>query len=179
MIEADPRHSTPPLNSSSIPDANPAQGACAESVDSFSLQPATGQPETGERTSDSPRPVQGQSNILAFPVSRPASNVRELHNMSFSYAGSTARSDYSPSGRPNMHNFVFRSYELIVASSEADLVRDVGLAVDRARSKLKSIQQQSKRDREHAAARADLLTKAEARLSAAIAAVQSNRSVEG
>lgn len=71
-------------------------------------------------------------------------------------------------GTPNMHTFVFRSYELIMASSEADLVRDIRCDVDKARSKLKSIQQQLQRDREHAAAREDLLTKAEAKLSAAI-----------
>ncbi|WP_426608967.1 hypothetical protein [Bradyrhizobium sp. McL0616] len=77
-----------------------------------------------------------------------------------------------------MHTFSFRSYDLILASPEADLVRDVRCDVDKARSKLNAIQQQLRRDREYAAARADLLTKAEVKLSAAIAAVQSNRSVE-
>lgn len=52
----------------------------AESVDSFSVQPATGQPETGECISDSPRPVSSQSNVLTFPGKRPASNVRKLRN---------------------------------------------------------------------------------------------------
>ncbi|MGY4358630.1 hypothetical protein ACVWZR_007754 [Bradyrhizobium sp. i1.3.1] len=33
----------------------------AESVDSFSSQPATGQPETGERISESLKPAEGLS----------------------------------------------------------------------------------------------------------------------
>jgi hypothetical protein len=78
-----------------------------------------------------------------------------------------------------MHTFVFWSYELILASPEAHLVRDVRCDVDKARSKLKSIQQQLLRDRERADAREDLLTRVEAKLSAAIVAVQSNRSMEG
>jgi hypothetical protein len=55
-----------------------------------------------------------------------------------------------------MHNLVFRSYDLIVTSSGAELIRDARLDVDKARSKIKSIQQQSQRDRKHAAARDDL-----------------------
>ncbi|MGY4409132.1 hypothetical protein ACVWW4_000868 [Bradyrhizobium sp. LB7.1] len=151
----------------------------AESVDSFPANPATGQPETGERTSDYPRPVASQSNVLTFRSNRPASNVRELHNASFNYGSGTARTGYSPSGRPNMHTFVFRSYDLILASSEAELVRDVRCDTRKAATKLNSIRQQIQRDREHAAAREDQLTRAEAKLSAAIAAVQSVRSVEG
>ncbi|MCK1707633.1 MULTISPECIES: hypothetical protein [unclassified Bradyrhizobium] len=49
-------------------------------MDSFSSKPATGQPETGERTSDSLRPVPSQSNVVTFPGKLPASNVRELRN---------------------------------------------------------------------------------------------------
>ncbi|MET4319296.1 hypothetical protein [Bradyrhizobium sp. RT5a] len=52
----------------------------AESVDSFSSHPATGQPEAGERISGSPSSVPSRSNVLSFPGNRPASNVRELHN---------------------------------------------------------------------------------------------------
>ena len=40
---------------------------------------------------------------------------------------------------PNMQRLVFRSSHLIVESDEADLVRDVGFAVDRAQTKLKAI----------------------------------------
>jgi hypothetical protein len=42
MIEADRVLSTPPLNSSSIQEANPPPEARAESVDSFSHQPGIG-----------------------------------------------------------------------------------------------------------------------------------------
>jgi hypothetical protein len=70
----------------------------------------------------------------------------------------------------NMHTFVFRSYNLIVQSDETDLIRDVCLDIDKAQTKLKHIRQQLQRDREHAAARAELLTAAENKLSAAIVA---------
>ncbi|MET4423225.1 hypothetical protein ABIB87_008721 [Bradyrhizobium sp. JR18.2] len=53
MTEADSVHSTPPLNSSSIPDGSPTREPRAESVDSFSPVAAVGQPEIGKRTSDS------------------------------------------------------------------------------------------------------------------------------
>lgn len=120
------------------------------------------------------------SNVVTFPSGggRPASNVREWQNPSFIRAAGTARPGYQRSGRPNMHTFVFRSYDLIVTSSEADLLRDVRHGLDRARTKLKGIQEQLRREREHAAAREDLLTKAEARLRAAIAAA-AGQSVEG
>ena len=61
MIEADRVHSTPPLNSSSIQNANPPLQAPAESVDSFSLQPAIGQPESENLTSESAKPGGGLS----------------------------------------------------------------------------------------------------------------------
>lgn len=119
------------------------------------------------------------SNVIAFRSGGlPASNVRELQNPSFTHRGGTARPGYKRSGSPNMHTFVFRSYDLIVTSSEADLLRDVRHGLDRAQTKLKGIQEQLQRDREQAAARIDLLTKAEARLSAAITAA-AGQSVEG
>ncbi|MDH2343240.1 hypothetical protein [Bradyrhizobium sp. SSUT77] len=120
------------------------------------------------------------SNVLTFPSARPASNIRELHNPSFDddRAARWRSPGYKSSGRPNMHTFVFRSYGLIVGASEADLVRDVRLDLAKAQTKLKTIQQQLQRDREHAAARADLLTNAETKLRAAIAAVQASRSAE-
>lgn len=132
----------------------------AESVDPFSRHSATGQSETEERTSDSPRPVTSQSNVLTFPRILPASSVRELHNISFGNGRTRPRA--------NMHTFVFRSYDLIVASSEADLIRDVRCDTHKAATKLNSIRQQIQRDREHAAARENLLTMAEAKLTAAI-----------
>lgn len=117
------------------------------------------------------------SNVLTFPA-RPPSNVRPV-NLSFDYQPTPAGSAHPERRRANMHTFVFRSYDLILTSPEADLVRDVRFDFDKARTKLKAIQRQLQRDREHAAARADLLTKAEARLSAAIAAAAPVRSVEG
>jgi hypothetical protein len=38
---------------------------------------------------------------------------------------------------PNMHTFLFRKYDLIVESDEADLVRDVCFDIDKAEKKLK------------------------------------------
>lgn len=100
-------------------------------------------------------------------------DVRELRNPSFRYGRlRPCGKDRKRSGS-SMHTFVFRSYDLIVASSEADLVRDVGLDFDKAQSKLNAIQRQIQRDREHAAARAKMLTEAENKLSAAIVAAGS------
>ena len=67
-----------------------------------------------------------------------------------------------------MHTFVFRSRKLIVEADEADLVRDVGLDLDKAQTKLKAIRRRLKGVQEQAAAEIQLLTKAEARLAAAI-----------
>jgi hypothetical protein len=71
---------------------------------------------------------------------------------------------------PNMHTFVFRSYDLIVESDEADLVRDVCLDVDKAQTKLKAIRRRLQGVQEQAAAQVQLLTAAETRLTAAIVA---------
>jgi hypothetical protein len=74
----------------------------------------------------------------------------------------------------SMYTFVFRSYSLIVEAPEADLVRDVRINTDKAKVKLRKIREQIVIDRDKAAARAEMMVKAEARLSAAIeaAAVQ-------
>jgi hypothetical protein len=69
---------------------------------------------------------------------------------------------------PNMHTLLFRSSHLIVESDEADLVRDVCFAVDRAQTKLERIQRRLKDVQEQAAARVQLLTAAETKLTAAI-----------
>jgi hypothetical protein len=54
MSEADSVHSTPPINASAdTPLDDPA-----ESVDSFSHQPALGRPESRTLTGDSPIPVE-------------------------------------------------------------------------------------------------------------------------
>jgi hypothetical protein len=69
-----------------------------------------------------------------------------------------------------MHTFLFRSYNLIVESDEADLVRDVCFNMDRAQSKLRRIKQRLKDVQEQAAAQVQLLTAAETKLAAAIVA---------
>jgi hypothetical protein len=80
----------------------------------------------------------------------------------------------------NMHTFLFRSYDLIVESDEADLVRDVCFSIDRAQTKLKRIQRRLKDVQEQAAASVQLLTAAETKLTAAIvAALLSARSQAG
>jgi hypothetical protein len=71
---------------------------------------------------------------------------------------------------PNMHTFLFRSYDLIVQSDEADLVRDVCFDIDKAQTKLKAVQRRLKGVQEQAAARVQLLTAAETKLRAAIVA---------
>jgi hypothetical protein len=106
------------------------------------------------------------SNIIELSARRPA-RVLPPENIRRCWSSRPDRK------KAMHHTFVFRSYELIVASPEAELMRDVLCDVDKARSKLKSIQQQLQRDREHAAARDKLLTSAEEKLSAAIVAAQS------
>ncbi|MGY4624569.1 hypothetical protein [Bradyrhizobium sp. USDA 4486] len=44
----------------------------AESVDSFYARPATGQPETEKRTSDSPKPIGRLSNVIDLSARREA-----------------------------------------------------------------------------------------------------------
>ena len=73
-------------------------------------------------------------------------------------------------GRRQARRMVFRSYNLIVQSDQADLMRNVCFDMHKAQVKLTAIRRQIAADREHAAAREKLLTLAESRLSAAIAA---------
>jgi hypothetical protein len=77
MIEADSVLSTPPLNSSSIQKANPPSEARGQSVDSFSPQPAIGQPDGGNLASESAKPVGGLSrrHMLAGLAILPTSVV--------------------------------------------------------------------------------------------------------
>jgi len=76
--------------------------------------------------------------------------------------------------RASMHTFVFRSYELIAESDEADLVRDVGLDLHKAQVKLRKIRARLQSVQEQAAAQVELLTAAERKLSTAIKAAQSS-----
>ena len=71
---------------------------------------------------------------------------------------------------PNMQTFVFRSYDLIAESNEADLVRDVCFDIDKAQTKLKAVRRRLKGVQEQAAAKVQLLTAAETKLTAAIVA---------
>jgi hypothetical protein len=78
------------------------------------------------------------------------------------------RRPYSERG-PNMQTFVFRSYDLIVESVEADLVRDVCFDIEKAQTKLRAIRRRLKGVQEQAAAKVQLLTAAGTKLTAAIA----------
>ena len=70
----------------------------------------------------------------------------------------------------NMHTFLFRSYDLIVQSDEADLIRDVCFDIDKAQTRLKAIRRRLKGVQEQAAAQLQLLTAADTKLTAAIVA---------
>ncbi|MBR1086449.1 hypothetical protein JQ621_03065 [Bradyrhizobium manausense] len=121
------------------------------------------------------------SNIIDLTAMRAARDLPPENDRSFELSVGPRQLPVTGSKRrrsaTSMHTFVFRSYELIITSPEADLVRDVRCDVHKARTKLRKIREQMDADRKHAAARADLLTKAEAKLSAAIA--QAFGSVEG
>jgi hypothetical protein len=70
----------------------------------------------------------------------------------------------------NMHTFLFRSYDLIVESDEADLIRDVCLDIHKAEVKLKKVRQRLKDVQAWAASQEQLLTAADTKLTAAIVA---------
>jgi Mg2+ and Co2+ transporter CorA len=72
--------------------------------------------------------------------------------------------------RANMQTFLFRSYDLIVESDEADLIRDVCLDIHKAEVKLKKVRQRLQRIQEQSAAQIRLLTAADTKLTAAIVA---------
>jgi hypothetical protein len=101
-------------------------------------------------------------SVIAFPN---ASNRRGPPRRRAAY-----RSRTGACNGPNMQRLLFRSSHLIVESDEADLVRDVCFAVDRAQTKLKAIQRRLKDVQEQAAARVQLLTAADTKLTAAIVA---------
>ena len=71
---------------------------------------------------------------------------------------------------PSMHTFLFRSYDLIVQSDEADLVRDVCFDIDKAQTKLKAVRRRLQGVQVRAAAEVQLLTAADTKLTAAIVA---------
>lgn len=96
-------------------------------------------------------------NIVAFPGANPAS------------IGGRAPAIE----RKNMQTFLFRSRELILESDETDLVRDVCLNIDRAQTKLKAIRRRLQGLQEYTAEQLHLLTTADTKLTAAIAAAHS------
>ena len=100
------------------------------------------------------------ADIVTFPGSSP--NRRKTTSR-------TERQKRVPGG-PNMQTFVFRSYDLIVESNEADLIRDVSFDIDKAQTKLKAVRRRLKGVQEQAAAKVQLLTAAETKLTAAIVA---------
>ena len=108
------------------------------------------------------------SNVIDLSARRAATALSPENVRSFESSVRPAQLPITGHGRrrsaASMHTYVFRSYDLIVASPEADLVRDVRCDVDKASSMLNSIRGQIRRDREHAVAGESLLTKAEADL---------------
>ena len=90
--------------------------------------------------------------------------------VTFPGSNRAAKRRLAPAARKTMQTFVFRSYDLIVESDEADLVRDVCFDIDRAQTKLERIQRRLKDAQERAAAQLELLTTAETKLTAAIVA---------
>jgi hypothetical protein len=93
-------------------------------------------------------------NIIDFPAAadRPITRARPR---------STSRSIWT---------LAFRSYNSIVESDEADLVRDACLDIDKARTKLRLVKRRLKDVQEQAAAQVQLLTAADTKLTAAIVA---------
>jgi hypothetical protein len=57
-----------------------------------------------------------------------------------------------------MHDALFRGYDLILESDEADLIRDVGRDIHKAEVKLKKVRQRLQGIREQSAAQIQQLT---------------------
>jgi hypothetical protein len=108
------------------------------------------------------------SNIVTFPDLSPKRG--RANSVSSEQEEAPKKAHWRPRIRnePNMQRLLFRSSHLIVESDEADLVRDVCFAVDRAQTKLKRIQRRLKGVQEQAATQVQLLTAAETKLAAAI-----------
>jgi hypothetical protein len=86
-----------------------------------------------------------------------------------------ARSGYTRR-RVNIRTLCFRSYDLIVESDEAELLRDVRLDTHKAEVKLRKVKERLQGERERSAALIELLAAAETKLTAAIVtALLSNR----
>jgi hypothetical protein len=105
------------------------------------------------------------NNIITFPEK--GSLFPKRGKVDQRRAGSAA---WRARNEGTMRTFAFRSYSTIVESNEADLIRDVCLDMDRAESKLRRVKQRLHNVREEAAAQIELLTAADAKLTAAIVA---------
>jgi hypothetical protein len=67
--------------------------------------------------------------------------------------------------RKSMRQFLFRCYNMIAQSDDADLIRDVCLDMHKAEVKPRQLKEALRATREHSAARIAMLTEADAKLS--------------
>ena len=72
----------------------------------------------------------------------------------------------------NIRTLCFRNREVLLEADEADLVRDVGLDLHKAETKLRKIRERLQSVQEWSATQLEQLTAADAKLSAAIVAAQ-------
>jgi hypothetical protein len=96
-------------------------------------------------------------NIVKFPKAKPETEGCE------SWSGRRNKRAYH-------HDLSFRGKRTIIEAAEADLVRDVGTDIHKARVKLKRLQQRIEGLRLQSEAELELLREATAKLSAAIVA---------
>lgn len=101
-------------------------------------------------------------NIVTFP----SSSERERVKRAAPKPNWTERRK----NRKSMRQFLFRSYNLIAESDDAELISDVCLDMHKAEVKLKQLREALRATRENSAARIEMLTEAEIKLSAAIVA---------
>jgi hypothetical protein len=101
------------------------------------------------------------SNVVTFPPHSPQRGK-----------GAVAKPNYTErrKNRKSMRKLLFRSYDVIVESDEAELISDVGLEMHKAEVKLRKLRQALQATREYSAARIEMLTEAEIKLSAALVA---------
>jgi hypothetical protein len=100
-------------------------------------------------------------NVFAFPGNKPSDRAPSI--------SATGR-PYRVSGEKNRFTLLYRSRESILQSDERDLFRDVCFDIDRAQGKLERIRARIESLQEYAATELQLLTDADAKLSAAIVA---------
>ncbi|HZV07271.1 MAG TPA: hypothetical protein VE999_19465 [Gemmataceae bacterium] len=134
----------------------------ADSVDSIiRLSPPDDRPND-RPLSDSRKPGERPSAaVVRFPGKRLREHIRQDR---------AARAIRPAASGINMHDALFRSYDLILKSDEADLIRDVGRDIRKAEIKLKKVRQRLQGIREQSAAQIQQLTAADTKLSAAIVA---------